>query len=222
MSSNLEAGNLFSVPGLVAVITGAGTGLGLMMAKALALNGAAKVYVLGRRLDKLEEAAKASPHGNIIPIQCDVTSKDSLAAVVSQVEKETGYINLLIANSGVADASMTNLKKDPTLKEYQEYCWDFKPEQFDNVYKVNNTALFFTAIAFLELLDAGNKKGNTPNVLSQIIVTASVASFIRTVTTSWAYISSKAGAMSTAKALATNLAPYDIRANAIAPGCEFS
>ena len=55
---------LFNVKGMVFVITGGGSGLGEMMALALDLNGASKVFVLGRRLSSLENAtAKAvSPH----------------------------------------------------------------------------------------------------------------------------------------------------------------
>ena len=80
--SSTSAQNLFNVKEMVFVVTGAGsgnpppsrtlclmhpadqgppsTGLGLMMSKALDANGAAKVYALGRRLDKLEEAAKSA------------------------------------------------------------------------------------------------------------------------------------------------------------------
>jgi hypothetical protein len=55
--SSLDAASLFGVKGLVAVITGGGTGIGLMMAKALEHNGA-KVYIIGRRLETLQTAAK--------------------------------------------------------------------------------------------------------------------------------------------------------------------
>jgi NADP-dependent 3-hydroxy acid dehydrogenase YdfG len=55
--SNLEASQLFSVKGLVCVITGASSGLGAVMAHALDVNGAAKVYVLGRREIKLKQVA---------------------------------------------------------------------------------------------------------------------------------------------------------------------
>lgn len=47
-----------------------------MMAKALAVNGAKKVYILGRRADALEKAA--SEHSAVVPLQCDITSKESL------------------------------------------------------------------------------------------------------------------------------------------------
>lgn len=58
--SKFDAAQLFSVKGLVAVVTGAGSGLGEAMAHALDVNGAAKVFILGRRESKLKEvAAKA-------------------------------------------------------------------------------------------------------------------------------------------------------------------
>lgn len=53
----LDASSLFSTEGLVAVVTGGGTGIGLMIATALEHNGAT-VYIMGRRLQVLETAAK--------------------------------------------------------------------------------------------------------------------------------------------------------------------
>src|ERR1700760_3093670 len=113
MSIQLEA--LFNVNSLVAVITGGGTGewlcpvfsdtlahpirllgVGLMMTKALALNGASRVYIIGRRLEKLQEAAKLSPHNNIIPIQGDVTSKESLENIAARIRSEVGHVHLLV------------------------------------------------------------------------------------------------------------------------------
>lgn len=55
--SNLDASQLFSVKGLVSVVTGASSGLGEVMAHALDVNGAAKVFILGRRESKLKEVA---------------------------------------------------------------------------------------------------------------------------------------------------------------------
>lgn len=55
--SSLDTSKLFSVDGLVAVVTGGGTGIGLMIAQALEHNGA-KVYILGRREEILKTAAK--------------------------------------------------------------------------------------------------------------------------------------------------------------------
>lgn len=58
MSSLLKTQNLFDVEGLVAVVTGGGTGIGAMIAKSLAANGASAVYILGHRIAKLEAVAK--------------------------------------------------------------------------------------------------------------------------------------------------------------------
>ncbi|THW03338.1 hypothetical protein D6D25_08441, partial [Aureobasidium pullulans] len=83
MTDIYQRNNLFSVDGLVAVITGGATGIGLMMTKALASNGAKKIYIIGRRKDKLEEAASHNP-SVIIPVVGDVTSKDTLKEIAAR------------------------------------------------------------------------------------------------------------------------------------------
>ena len=67
MSNSIS--DLFSVKGLVAVITGGGSGLGLYAARALEANGAT-VYIVGRRENTLKEAAATGQHGRIIPVVC--------------------------------------------------------------------------------------------------------------------------------------------------------
>lgn len=59
ISGSLVVADLYSVNGLIAVVTGGATSMGLVMAKTLEANGA-KVYILGRRKAALEEAAKQS------------------------------------------------------------------------------------------------------------------------------------------------------------------
>ena len=219
--SSLEATNLFNVNGLVAVITGGGSGIGLMMTKALALNGAHKVYIIGRRKEVLEAAVKESPHGNIVPIAGDVTSKDFLQSTVSRIEKEIGYINVLIANSGVAGPQATSITPETSLEDYQSTLWDQSFDEYTKTFAVNASAVFFCIVAFLKLLDEGNKKGNVEQK-SQVIATSSIGAFNRKVPGGYAYGQSKAATTLLMKQMATNLVPYGIRANVIAPGRKSS
>ncbi|KAI9844622.1 MAG: hypothetical protein M1837_005474 [Sclerophora amabilis] len=213
--SSIEAANLFNVKGMVAVITGGGSGIGLMATKALVANGAAKVYIIGRRKDVLESAAKEHP--NIIPVQGDVTSKDSLSAIERQITEEVGYINVLIANSGIVGPSSSALKKDATLQEMRDHWWNQPAEKFTETFAVNTTAVFYCVLAFLPLLDAGNKKGNLEQK-SQIIATSSIGGFSRMAPVGPAYGPSKAAVTHLMKQLATNYVPFDIRCNILAPG----
>lgn len=213
--STIDNNALFQVSGLVAVITGAGSGLGRMMAHALASNGAAKVYIIGRRLEKLQETANGYP--NIFPIQGDATDKDSLKAAADHITAESGHVNLVICNSGVSGPSV-QLPQDPSISQIQEQFWSYSPQDLNNVWAVNNTGAFFTLVAFLELLDAGNKSQNTPGIQSQIILTASIAGYSRALATTVAYVPSKAASIQQVKMFSTYLAKYGIRVNGIAPG----
>ncbi|KAF2111441.1 hypothetical protein BDV96DRAFT_582163 [Lophiotrema nucula] len=222
--SSLEVSSLFGVKGMVFVITGGGSGIGAMFAKALDVNGAAKVYILGRRLENLQEIANTATNKSIIPIQCDITSKDSLAAAAAQVEKESGHVNAVIANSGATGPDMYGLPKDrkPTLEEVRKYLWDTPMEHFNQAFEVNATACFYTLVAFMTLLDAGNKSeiSKSTGVTSQFIVTGSIGAFSRRPGMGFAYAGSKMAIIHIVKQLATMLADWriDIRTNCFCPG----
>ncbi|TDZ49708.1 Short-chain dehydrogenase/reductase SAT3 [Colletotrichum trifolii] len=225
----MDTSNLFRVDGMVAVITGGGTGIGLTMAKALASNGAAKVYILGRRQEILDDAAKA--HEALVPLRCDVTSKDDLQSAVDTITKDVGYVNLLVANSGVIGPSV---RFNPAfdISELRKATFtDFAMESMNEVLDVNITGAFFTMTAFLELLDAGNKhalKGGfgkpakegsgVQSIQSQVIFTSSISAFSRAWPSTPPYMTSKVAVMHLAKFASTNLARFGIRVNGIAPG----
>ncbi|KAL1306151.1 hypothetical protein AAFC00_004261 [Neodothiora populina] len=216
MSESLQASNLFSIKGMVAVVTGGATGIGLMITKALALNGAHKVYIVGRRKDKLDEACKISP--NIVSIVGDVTNKESLKSMAAQIKSETGFINLLVANSGSMGPSNAIKSGDAPLADYAKAGFEQDWDAFNSCMNVNVAAVMFTAFAFMELLDEGNKRNIIPETSSQIVVTASIGGFNKQGNMSMAYKSSKAAVTLMAKSLATELIPYNIRVNSLAPG----
>jgi NAD(P)-dependent dehydrogenase (short-subunit alcohol dehydrogenase family) len=194
-----------------------------MMTKALALNGASKVYIVGRRLEKLHEAAKESPHSNIIPLQGDVTSKESIESIAEHIRKETGYVNLLICNSGVSGPQAgVNMPKGTSAKEFQKLVLNSPMEDFTRTFAVNVSGVYYNAVAFLDLLEEGNKKGNLVGVKSHVLVTGSIAAYNRSVGAGIAYNTSKAAVTHLVKVLAGLFVEYSVRVNAIAPGSEYS
>jgi NAD(P)-dependent dehydrogenase (short-subunit alcohol dehydrogenase family) len=87
--------------GKIALVTGAGTGIGRATATALVRAGWETIFV-GRRIEKLEEAvAVAEGPGRAIPIACDVTNPEQVEVVFARVEREFGRLDLLFNNAGM-------------------------------------------------------------------------------------------------------------------------
>lgn len=225
-----DPAKLFSVPDIVAVVTGGGTGIGRTMALALAHNGARRVYVLGRRLEKLQETALLGPRDPddvVVPIQTDVTSKAQLAAAAARIADEIGHVNLVIANAGATGPDLAGFlpvaptDEKPSPAELQRHVFEhWGEDQFGRVFEVNAQAPFFTAVAFLDLLDRGNRAGNFPGASSQVVVTASVGSYVRAVLGKGQipYNASKAAVNHVFKMLGNLFLGYGIRANILNPG----
>ncbi|OAL51327.1 NAD(P)-binding protein [Pyrenochaeta sp. DS3sAY3a] len=222
MSADITAQSLFAVNGMVAVVTGGGSGIGLMITRALATNGARRVYIVGRRKDILEQAAEHINPDVVVPLPGDVTSQDALLRLAEHIAQETGHIDLLVANAGMMGPkplSSVAGKTPPSVAEYRAHALTTPMDDFTKTYAVNVTSVYYTTIAFLELLDAGNRLGNMgPGWRSQVIATSSIAGFSRLRGASFAYNSSKAAVTHMMKMMATSLGPYSIRCNVLAPG----
>lgn len=239
--SKLDAAQLFSVNGLVAVVTGASSGLGEVMAHALDVNGASQVFILGRREAKLKDVAskavgneiqillaRANPlqkNGSLIPVTCDVSSKESLQAAVSTIKSQTPFINLLVANSGYL-GEVTNMAPRPAeqnVDDLQKELWNRTSyEDASKVVSTNIAGSYFTFLAFLGLLGAGNTHpdsvGKSGLLQSQFISTTSFGGLCRAEAPSYVYNASKAALNHLTKTLSSEFARHGIRANAIAPG----
>jgi NAD(P)-dependent dehydrogenase (short-subunit alcohol dehydrogenase family) len=193
-----------------------------MMTKALVSNGAHLVYIVGRREDVLRSAAESIDPKIVIPLPGDVTSRESLLEIAKHVETKTGSINLLICNAGIMGPKPLKAapgSAPPSLSEYRAHALETPMEEFTNTYAVNTTAVYYTTLAFLSLLDAGNTKSNMgADVRSQVITTSSIGGFSRLPGASFAYNSSKAAVTHMTKMLATSFVPYGIRCNVLAPG----
>ncbi|KHN95500.1 short chain dehydrogenase/reductase family [Metarhizium album ARSEF 1941] len=218
-SLRYNSASLFGVKDIVAVVTGGGSGLGAITTHALVANGAKAVYVLGRRGAALLRTRKNACNPDAVhTIVCDVTSKDNLRAAARLVREQVGYINVLYASSGVIEAATAPPDGSDDIKSLQQKLWKPAVEDFTTTLHVNVTGTFYTAIAFLDLLDEGNKRAAVVAQKSQIVLTSSVSSFARLPFAGFSYSTSKAAVTQLGKMLSTALAPYKIRVNTISPG----
>ena len=93
-------------------------------------------------------------------------------------------------------------------------------QDFTQTYHTNTTAVFFSVVAFLDLLDRGNKNGNVEQK-SQVIATSSIGAYNRNAMAGYAYGTSKAAVLHMMKQFSTAFASYQIRSNIVAPGCKY-
>ncbi|MCJ1290469.1 hypothetical protein MMC34_002007 [Xylographa carneopallida] len=214
----LKAEHLFSVKDYVCVVTGGGTGIGLMCTQALAANGA-KVYITGRRMDALEKAAKAhspSEGGQIIPIgPCDVTSKDDLEKLVKEIEAKEKHVNVLITNAGISGPKAEPDSEDAS--ELKDKLWNSENfSQWSDTFTTNVSAVYFTTVAFLPLLQAATKEHGHRQ--PSVIVISSMSGIMRESQGHFSYNAAKGATVHLAKLMSAEFEKAKIRVNSIAPG----
>ena len=186
----------FDLAGQTALVTGASSGIGHHFAKLLAAAGA-KVAMAARRVDRLDELAREIDNagGQSLPIACDVTRTDEVAAAVATAENELGPLTLLVNNAGVVVSK-------PVL-QHTEADWD-------HVVDTNLKGAWLMAREFAQHLVALKRPGRIINVTS-------VLGF-RTIGRVPAYCAAKAGLTHLTHVLAMELARHGILVNALAPG----
>jgi NAD(P)-dependent dehydrogenase (short-subunit alcohol dehydrogenase family) len=172
-----------------ALITGGGTGIGAAAARALAAEGA-KVSLLGRRKEPLEEVAAAT--GGTV-ITCDITDRAAVEAAYSEARAANGPLDYVILNAGVADSA-------PFTRTSRE--------SFDRIIATNLTAVFDGAqLAFPDLLEGEDKR---------LVVVASVAG-LGGIALAAPYAASKHGAVGLVRSLALEFAKTNLTVNAVCP-----
>ncbi|KAF2665735.1 NAD(P)-binding protein [Microthyrium microscopicum] len=215
----LRAGKLFSVQDYVCVVTGGGTGIGLMAAQALAANGA-KVYITGRRAEVLEKASKwHDPNGGtgsiIASVTTDVTSKDDLEKLVDYISSKEKHVDLLITAAGISGPKAEPDTKD--AKDLKAKLWDNESfEDWNKTMTTDVSAVYFTTVAFLPLLQAGsNVKGH---LTASVIVISSMSGIMRHAQGHFSYNAAKGGTVHLTKLMSAEFQKAKIRVNSIAPG----
>jgi NAD(P)-dependent dehydrogenase (short-subunit alcohol dehydrogenase family) len=181
----------FRLDGKRALVTGAGRGIGLAAAAALADAGA-HVLLAARTAPEIEEAAAAirAKGGSADALALDVTDLDAVRRAV----KAHGPWHVLFNNAGAN-------RPQPFV--------DFKVEDFDFLMNLNVRAAFFVAQAVAGRMVEAGIKGSLIHTTSQMAFTTGPG---RTV-----YCASKAAVEAFSRGIASELAPHGIRSNTIAP-----
>ena len=188
---------MFNLKGRVAAITGASSGLGKQMAMAFAKQGA-DLVIMARRIERLEEyKIELEKEGvKVLPIKCDVTDTKEVYAAAKEAKKVFGKVDILVNCAGSS--------KDKGVLNMTDEEWDF-------TISTDLTSVFKVTRAFANIMKE-NKYGRIINIASMYGLVGNTA--LDTV----AYHSSKGGVVNFTRAVAAELAKYNITCNAICPG----
>ena len=204
MSSTSDAspqpsGDLFSVAGKVAVVTGGSRGIGKMIAGGLVRAGC-RVYISARKAEACDAtAAELSAFGECISVPLDLAADGGAEALVESVTEREDRLHILVNNAGATWGA--------PLAEYPLAA-------FDKLWNVNVKALFALTVASLPLLRAAATAADPARVIN----IGSIDGLGVPTLESYAYSTTKAGVHMLTRHLASRLAAESITVNAIAPG----
>lgn len=178
--------------GKIAVVTGAGSGIGAAIAKMFVAEGAS---VVAADISGKQEALAEASGANCVAVRADVTSSADIQNMLAVAVEKFGRIDILVNNAGIDGATA------PTA--------DYPDESFDQVIAVNLKSVF---LGMKHAIPIMLKTGG-----GSIINTASMASLVAFPNMP-AYCASKGGVLMLTKTTAMEYVKQGIRINAICPG----
>ena len=183
------------IDGRVVIVTGASSGLGEQLARALARVGAVPVMA-ARRADRLAALRDEIPGADAVP--CDVTDDDDRRRLVETVIERHGRLDGLVNNAGAGSTGAA--LRTPTA-------------EFARVVELNLTAPFGLSCLAAEQMRAIDDGGRAIVNIASVMGLRSIGEIPDA-----AYVASKAGIIGLTRELASQWGRYGIRVNAVAPG----
>ncbi len=183
--------------GKICLITGTSRGIGQKTAECFAKEGAI-VYANARKTGCLEEWASrinAGERGSIVPLYFDITNTEEIRKAVLRLKKEQGRIDVLVNNAGMISNQLLGMISMDKTREMFEV----------NVFGMMDLTQIVATRFMMK-----QKCGSIINMASVVGVEGSRGQI--------AYSASKGAVISMTKSMSKELAPYNIRVNAIAPG----
>jgi len=178
--------------GRVALVTGASSGIGRVVAATLAARGA-RVMAVARRRDRLEALAAET---GVEVLDVSLATEDGCRAAVEEARRRLGPVEILVNNAGVGSA-------------HERRVWEVPVEAWRETMAVNLDAPFFlTRLAAADMVAGG---------WGRIVMVSSTAGTAGGAEMP-AYVASKHGVIGLARAAAVDLAPHGVTCNAVLPG----
>jgi 3-oxoacyl-[acyl-carrier protein] reductase len=188
---------LNDLTGKIVFITGAARGIGFASAKVFAEAGAT-IYMGGRSIEDLENAIEKIkcdlPDTTLVPVLCDVGDEVSVKVAFQKIFREAKKLDILLANAGILDDALIGM---------------VTKQQIERVFSTNTYGVIYCS-QYASRLMARHKCGSIILMSSIIGENGNVGQVV--------YGASKAAVIGVTKSLAKELAPQNIRVNAIAPG----
>jgi len=180
--------------GKVALITGAGSGVGAEIARRFVADGA-KICITGRRQEKLDEVTRSLPDGAVLTCAGDVTKFEDVERMVETALKFNDKLDVLVNNAAIDSGGTTVVEMDPEL--------------WHSVMEINLSGpMYLMKASIPHMIEGGG---------GSIINIASLGG-LRCLPGMPAYCSSKAGLIMLTKQVALDFGPSKIRCNVVCPG----
>ena len=197
----MKIGDLFSVKGKVALVTGGSRGIGEMISAGYLANGA-KVYISSRKANTCDETAKRLSDtygGECISLPANLAEMSGIESLVNSLGEREKHLDILVNNAGVSWGA--------PLDEFPENGWD-------KVFDTNVKGVFFLTQKLLPMLEA-RATNDDP---SRVINIGSIDGIRTPIFDTHSYGPSKAALHSLTRQMAAKLVKRNIIMNAIAPG----